>query len=339
MYFNTTHTPNETDLNLDNYNTYAYAGRIIDVVRLYAEAIARTINRSRCSASLSNNPRDCMTSELKNELFKTSFLGKTGQIEFNEKGERLGTFQIRQLLPVPQDKKKIKSYLEMTVAEYDSRNGKLHIERNISWIHHWLPQGKLTPESKCSEACPKYAIIIPTAIKCCWMCEFCRDNEQIIDNQTDCSPCLNFTWPDNDTSRTTCKSITPQIPSQTALTILGIFFIVVNVILIVIFHRYRNESVIKASSKRLSHVMLFATSLGYSTIIVLQFRPGEIVCPVAYWCFCLSFTLLYGPLFIRALCIYRIFESGRRAIKRPKLVGKKDQIFLTIGFGFIQVSL
>ncbi|KAK7506493.1 hypothetical protein BaRGS_00001968 [Batillaria attramentaria] len=106
----------------------------------------------------------------------------------------------------------------------------------------------------------------------------------------------------------------------------------------VYFHRHRNCRVIKASSRELSFLMLLAIAIGYVTMITLITPPNDVTCRVNFLLFCLSFALIYGPLLVRALRIYRIFEAGQKSAQRPRMIDSHHQLLFSFGFLSVQVS-
>lgn len=203
---------------------------------------------------------------------------------------------------------------------------------------------KDTPVSVCSRVCGVGEYKIPKDQPCCWECQFCRDNEIVKPNQTGCQACPTFFWPERETNYTTCKEIVPDYPIftdavvvfETCTSCLGIAAALGVFIAYVI---YRDAKVIKASSKELSFLQLFAIGVGYITMLVYVAPPTEEMCAIAYWLFCFSFDLLYAPLLVKAVRIYRIFNAAANGTRGLKLVSPLSQVVISCIIVMGQVSL
>lgn len=255
----------------------------------------------------------------------------------------MGKYHIRQVHPVSNSvDTKGEPYLNILVAEFDSAIDNLTFVNNLIWDYHSLPYGKSYPEARCSEPCPPKNAIIFEATACCWRCVPCRINERLVKNRTKCEACSYLTWPNHEGTYCILLNVyTPNLRSGSAplLTFMASGFFISCLMIARFFQRHKDKRVIKASARHLSYVMLFAIALGCLTVITLHSRPNNIKCRLSYTFFCLSLTLLYAPLLIRALCIYRIFRSARMTTKRPFLVRPTDQLLLTCGAALLQVSL
>lgn len=314
---------------------------------MFANATARILNSPDCRLHTRTEARGCLTGpRLLAELKATRQQGYSGWLELDVNGDRLGKYLLRQVLPAwdIQSEPGI-TYVQVPVAEYDSLKESMRVIQRISWAYFQLPKVNQTaPESRCSWPCAVGQARVPQEVKCCWFCLPCRVNERLSGNGTRCEACPLYTWPDLDTDRTSCSSIpldTPQWPSvrgvvQTTVAV-GSFLCCAAVF--VFFGHKRRCRVIKASSRELSHLMLLAIVLGSVVMVTLLAPPDEFTCRVNFFMFCLSFALLYGPLLVRTLRIYRIFEAGQRSIRRPGMVSSGHQIFFSLGLVLVQVSM
>nr|KAG5713661.1 hypothetical protein BaRGS_024709 [Batillaria attramentaria] len=314
------------------YPRNPFIGHLLDTVYMFTNATVRVLNSPECRGRVGAAARACVTGpRLLQELKVTRQAGHTGWLELDENGDRLGKYKVQQVVPSPEGGA---GFDVVTVAEFDSLTGNMTIVRNVTWAHH-MPRLDMThPESRCSWPCGPGEARVPQEVTCCWLCQPCRVNEYLAYNGTRCESCPSFTWPDPDTANTTCKVIPPYTPQwnslrgglQASLALLSLFICVA---VVVFFHRHRHCRVIKASSRELSYLMLLAISLGYATALLLIARPGEVTCRVNFLLFCLSFALIYGPLFVRALRIYRIFEAGQRSARRPRMIDASYQLLFS----------
>ncbi|GFO22662.1 metabotropic glutamate receptor [Plakobranchus ocellatus] len=207
------------------------------------------------------------------------------------------------------------------------------------------PQGGSVPESVCSKPCkPGQFLIQREPAPCCWECRACRDNERLVRGNTSCELCAPFTWPDPETGYQTCAMI-PVTYSRisellpTLQIFLGVLALIILLIIVLCYVYFRETRVIKAASRELSILQMAATFLGFITVIIFQVAPGPLVCGALYFLFCLSFALLYCPLLVKAVRIYRIFDSTSKSTRRPKFVSPTSQVAMTMCLVLIQVLL
>ena len=318
------------------------AGHLIDTVSMLANATARVLNSSDCSALAGAAARACVTGpRLLQELKATRQNGYTGWLELDSNGDRLGRYVVEQVMP-GSGRSGGAVFSVVRLAEFDSLTSRMNVVRNVSWDYYLPRHGLSHPDSRCSYPCGPHEARVVQEVTCCWLCQPCRVNERLILNGTRCDPCPAFTWPDPSNANTTCLSIPPDTLRlnslmggvQAALALLCLLFCVV---VFVFFHRHRKCRVIKASSRQLSFLILLAISLGYLVIVTLLAPPTDITCRVNFLLFCVSFTLIYGPLLVRALRIFRIFEASKRSARRPRMIDTSHQLIFSFVFLFIQV--
>jgi metabotropic glutamate receptor 2/3/metabotropic glutamate receptor 6/7/8 len=182
---------------------------------------------------------------------------------------------------------------------------------------------------------------------CCWKCTGClHGNEQRVKTTSKshkCKPCPEFQWPNPD-NRTECHYI---IPKRIQLTHIDGFLVgnvavlglITCVAVAVYFLWNRRLKVIKAASIELSLIMLSGLFLGYLDILLTFYEPDETLCRIIYIFFNLSFTLVYAPLMLKTLRIYRIFVQKRTSVKGPRFIKNRDQMIFTACLVAIMVVL
>lgn len=318
----------------------------IDAVYTYAHALHRLLE-DNCPYAEGISARACVNGELlRGYLYDASFIGLTGPIKFNENGDRMGKYVIRQILPgttIVQN--------EVVVIDVE-KEFEIITLNDMSWEYtqpvefdfgigarfprtRYYGAKKNTPISVCSRLCERGEQKIEREGSCCWDCRHCRENEKLIDNFTRCEECPNFHWPDEATNLTSCLQIDPVHPGTSSPVIAIIFCtssagIFSTIWVISTYVRHRNVRVIKAASLELSFLQLGAIVFGYFTMIIYTRRPTDLICGSSYFMFSLSFNGLYAPLLIKTIRIYRIFKyatQGRRALR---MVSSYSQVLLTL---------
>ncbi|CAL1527299.1 unnamed protein product, partial [Lymnaea stagnalis] len=302
---------------------------VMDAVLAIAHAIEKLIS-DFCPGVSGAQAVNCIKRDVLLEyISKVEFRGYTGDIKFDYNGDVNGKYVIYQV-------KYDILYTNATIT-WDHLTKK---ERVVPLRHGEVDNGQ--PESLCSRPCIVGEYKIQKQLKCCWECRKCRDNERIINQNTSCEECEIFTWPEPETGFTTCSPIPlahPTFSDSVAIlqtTISGIALILTCLVCST-YTYYRESRVIKAASRELSVLQLLAISAGYLTVVCFQTHPTPAMCGVLYFLFCLSFAGLYSPLFVKAVRIYRIFQSSSQNNKRLRFVSPQSQIVLSIILIFVQV--
>lgn len=350
----------KTPADFSDFKPSSSISLIIDSVLTYADAIHRLL-QNRCPNALGKEAQQCIKGDvLLKYLFNSSFPGVTGRMKFDEQGNLIGTYQIRQVKlqssnqSSANNKSTVPNLIESPIAIYDISLGNITYTNNsISWGHlvyeyaensvrPGLYSDDQPPTSVCSHPCTAREYSVPKEIICCWECRRCHSNEIVVSNRTSCDTCDTFTWPDEGSNYTTCVPIplTFSAPSDTLSLIqicLAVGAILTQCLVVAAYFIYRENRVIKAASRELSILQMAGIFLGYVTVIVFQTRPTPDTCSALYFMFCMSFAWLYSPLIVKTVRIFRIFESSAKYNRRPSFVSPQSQIVFASVLIFLQV--
>ena len=320
--------------------SFPFVDRVADAVLMMANASSRLLNSTKCSGQKS---RDCLTGpNLLRELKATRQMGYAGWLELDANGDRPSPFTIYQLKPPSSQGGAL---TRAVVAKYDMLTGIVTYVNNISWHRNLFGEGRDQPESRCSDACKPREKREQEKVDCCWTCVACAVNEYVTDNGTQCIRCRNFFWPDPNLTSSSCSPIPPYTPwtlstsARATQITLALLCLVAAVSVFVFFLRHGQHTVIRASSRQLSFLMLLAIVHGYTTVIMLLAPPNDVTCRITFLLFCLSFTLLYGSLLVRTVRIFRIFRANLKSTMYPSMTDGITQVFLSLGLLLVQVSL
>lgn len=343
----------------------------MDAVLTFAHG-AHKLRSDRCPDARGETLRQCIKrDELLDYLHSVSFKGYTGTIKFDTNYEFQGTYFINQMAydyaevsstsenETESNTTNVKDLVQKLVARYEASTRTLHYTNETIFWDHLLPRERIVPfapgapnsdvpESVCSRPCASDEYKIKKELDCCWDCRRCRDNEILVYNgqsqTTECKTCEAFTWPDPENNYRSCREIplTYIQPSDT----LGVIFILLAVtailgtcLVIASYIYYHQTRVMKAASRELSFLQLGGVIVGYITVICFQTTPTSSMCSVLYFMFCLSFAWLYSPLLVKAVRIYRIFQSGSKNNQRPRFISPRSQVVLSFLIIISQVNL
>ena len=321
-----------------DFETDSLIPLIIDSVMTFAHGLNNSINEN-CHHAINSRLSDYIKCALEingstvlQSLYDTQFEGSVGEIEFDKSGDVLGKYVIKHLT-----KETDHSYKIVNVGRWS------RIDEKIVLGHSkltWSMNSAQTPESICSKPCETGQYFTYQDVKCCWICRDCRENEILSAKRNSCSPCPPFTWPDNERKR--CGHVDPvHIPFSLVSLLLQIAAATVTsvcLILSILFIKFRNKRLIKASSKELSALILFGIILTSTCIYFMVAKPSKTICVVNYVGFGLSFTLAYGPLLAKVNRIYRIFEGAKSGVTRTKYTSPRAQILISLAMILNQVG-
>ncbi|XP_072040726.1 metabotropic glutamate receptor-like [Amphiura filiformis] len=268
-------------------------------------------------------------------LLNVSFEGANGDpFYFDKNGDTAGKYKYRNL----QFEDGVYQMVDIGIWDPSSEEDSFVIwEDSIQWGEDNSNPG----DSTCHEECSPGYYPVPLSRKCCWGCRKCPDNAIVV-NDTECLLCPELEWPNYNFSE--CIPIIPRTVGYNdpiiiviiASASLGVFLTSLAIIGL-IYHK--NHALIKASSRELSACNLFGILLALLTHVPLLMTPTYTSCSFAETMMTTSFTLTYAPTLLKVNRIFRIFQSGKKSVKRPKFVGPKGQLML-LGIAFaIQIVL
>jgi len=196
-----------------------------------------------------------------------------------------------------------------------------------------------TPKSICSSPCQagqakKYI----KGEKCCWDCFDCGKYE-ILKQETECQLCPNGSIPDK--LHSFCVPLEEQYIDLNSYLIIGaaIFSgcgIIVTITVILVFIKYNDTPVVKASGRELTFLLLFGLLKCYSITFILMIKPNDLVCGIEQALIGECFSLVYSALLTKTNRILRIFNASKRSAKRPNFISPKSQLCICFSLVLIQ---
>ena len=335
-YHNCTWLAKENNCSTKSQVTFAldsYVPLVMDSVLTLAHSINDLLEQEggKCD---NNNDLECAQQDnLLSSIRNVSFNGTSEYIKFNRDGDILARYRYKHLRRLDGNR-----YQLDYVGRWDMDGDKVQLKEDmLQW-----PEGTVT--SVCSEPCQPGEYIVYSEVICCWECHPCHDNDITTNNQSTCVACPEFYWPDSST-RSTCEQIEPSYIKLQQYTVLPIFILgllgaIIALIFDALFIHFRDKKLIKATSRELSHVMLFAMLFSYVTVILMLMYPSEAICGVQFYGFNLAFTFAYAPLLTKVDRIGRLFKrSGVTGTQRPKFTSSRASLTIAAGLILVQVSM
>ncbi|XP_041375631.1 metabotropic glutamate receptor 7-like [Gigantopelta aegis] len=336
---NTIHVKDDGDGSKHYAHLFA-SSYLIDAVYAFAHALQHHIDRD-CAHVAADQLKTCVSGEsLLPYLKRVTFQGSIGQISFDGNGDVLGKIEIRQCQVSDDATGDVTRHLSVGLWDVGSRtltidNDKLQWSRNeTGW--------RRTPVSVCGEACGVGEVYTFPKSTCCWECMGCKHNEITSSNATRCRECPEFYWPDGNTRRT-CYPIEPTIirmydAVSVVLCAFASLGLISTGVVILFFHSYRHERVIRSSSRELSYMILVGILAAYLLVFTFLVFPSSFFCYLNQVGFSLTFTLLYAPLLVKTNRIYRIFKGGKKTAALPRCTSTTSQIAIVTSLLTIQFT-
>ena len=298
-----------------------------------------------CKQAVGNREqlRECVKPEmLADYLRKVDIDTPSGRVKFDKNQDNLRDYVFKQIQDDGMGSVKL-----VTVARYDLVNESIAVYKDLMQWPDNVPKSRYNvenvPESVCSYPCGIGEMYIQGEVPCCWECKKCRNNEIVTNNQTECTICDELTWPELEFNLTTCSLIPPtyltwgNIYAIGLICLAGCGFLSVSIIILVVI-KHRDRRVIKGSSRELVGIILAGIVLAFMTVPAFISKPSNIGCNISRTGFSISSSLIFGPLFIKSVRIFRVFLASSNFETSLKWVGVQSQMVLaaiTIGIQVI----
>ena len=316
------HTLRNANLTIDNGVT-----RTIDAVYAYAYALRKI--RASSPNKMNGISGEDLLKALKNITF-TSIDGNT--VSFDGNGDVRAKYDIYYFNQTDKNQYKIE-----------------HIGQWIGNLTMYpIAKATLMPtESFCGRRCKNKEVKqkVPGKKSCCWECAECIGNTFKY-NQTYCKSCAPGFWPDKEKQR--CVQLPPRYFSLNTdyvdlhlvlpplvVSILGFLSVVY---VAVIFAKYNETPLVKASGRELSYLLLTGLFFCYAMLIACLLKPSPYVCLVEFLLDSLPFTICYAAVIVKTNRISRIFNR-RNLTKRPQFIHPQSQICFSFVLVAVQVML
>ncbi|XP_029027364.1 extracellular calcium-sensing receptor-like [Betta splendens] len=232
----------------------------------------------------------------------------------------------------------------VTVGHYASvANGvyELSIQKNeIVWR-----TGKMVPSSLCSNDCPRGTreAQIKGKHPCCFDCISCDDGT--IANSTgaaECSPCPQEYWSNDRKDECIPKAIeflTYQEPIGIAVTVVSLLGASLSLATLMVYIRYRETPVIKASNSELSCFLLFSLLLCFLCPLTFIGRPTLWTCMLRHTAFGVTFALCISSVLGKTIVVVTAFKATFPGNNAGAKFGPSQQRIIVCSCTVIQIII
>ncbi|XP_071784268.1 metabotropic glutamate receptor 4-like isoform X2 [Asterias amurensis] len=305
---------------------------VTDAVYSFAHAL-HTMQADLCNGTSGLCPELLRIdgAQLLDYLKNVSFQGSSGTVRFNKDGDRPGSYQLYQY------QRRGSEYRYEPIGTWQDK-----LRLNWSHVNWGDSRTDGIPMSVCALPCDISKGLKrqkSPADECCWVCSSCEPYQYLV-NEWECKNCTEGERPDKN--RTGCQEIpveylTWDSPWAVPPTLLAVIGIACTTFVIAVFVRYNNTPVIRASGRELCYVLLFGILATYFAVFTLIAKPTTLTCCLRRIMLGLSVVISYSALYTKTNRVYRIFNSGKRSVRRPKYTSPKSQ--MVICFGLVSVQL
>ncbi len=333
-YENRPYTENKVTVSTNRYYDGAY---------LYALALDDMI-RKKCPGAFTDRSvlNSCVKGkELLPFMKNISFTGLSGDIQFNTAGDMLAEYIIYQYI------NKNNTHSHNIIGSWNQNTDSLNLFENmVDWsmlkedINGYESVSNM-PSSVCSLPCANKQFPVRQELPCCWICSRCRNNEIIV-NSSSCSACPRAFWPD-EVNATDCVSIEPTYMKPTdiiASCLIGVnaLMLIVAIIFIMIFFINKKMKLIKASGKEFMAIILVGITLAYIIAFLFVLKPTREFCFATHFGFNIAATLIYVPLLVKTVRVYRIFAASEKFDQNLRCLSLDSQMAVMLILFLLQVG-
>ena len=221
--------------------------------------------------------------------------------------------------------------------EFEKRN---ILYANISNIEWNSAQG---PQSVCARPCPPGMHRRPAESdpQCCWTCQRCL--EGTVSNGSgaiSCTPCGEHLI--SNSNRTACVFIPVNYLDwrsswAVCIVVIALISMLVLIFVAVLFVRYANTPVVKASNRELSFLLCLGLLVTFLMPFAFAGKPSATKCTISQIMFCVGTALALSAILAKTCRIVLVFKTESRNQCRL-LLKNKYEIALTLVLTFIELT-
>uniref|UniRef100_A0A8D3AF42 Olfactory receptor C family, n1 n=1 Tax=Scophthalmus maximus TaxID=52904 RepID=A0A8D3AF42_SCOMX len=202
--------------------------------------------------------------------------------------------------------------------------------------------GKMVPSSVCSNVCPvgTRKAQIKGKSTCCFDCIPCADGT--IANSTDCTPCPREYWSSERKDACIPKTVeflTYHEPMGIAITAVSLLGASLSLAIMIVFVKYRETPVIKASNTELSCFLLFSLFLCFLCPLTFIGRPTVWTCMLRHTAFGVTFALCISCVLGKTIVVVTAFKATCPGNKISGKFGPAQQRIIVCSCTFIQIVI
>ncbi|XP_069800032.1 extracellular calcium-sensing receptor-like [Dendropsophus ebraccatus] len=282
------------------------------------------------------NKQDIQPWQLLHYLRRVHFVNTAGEdVSFNANGDIYGHFDIMNW----QSEDNGRQFLKVGIFN-EYLDQKLSInESAIFWA------GGQLPVSVCSDVCPPGYWKMPRRGQpvCCYDCVLCP--ESMVSNEANsarCFSCPQDFWPNNKRIKCVPKVVeflSYEEPLGLVLASLSIAFSITTMMVLIVFIRFRNTTVVKANNRNLSYVLLLSLIFCFLCSFVFIGCPVKLTCSVRQSLFGIIFSLCISCILAKTIIVVIAFKATKPGSNLRVWIGSKTAILVVSMSTSVQVLI
>uniref|UniRef100_A0A8C5MHC9 G-protein coupled receptors family 3 profile domain-containing protein n=1 Tax=Leptobrachium leishanense TaxID=445787 RepID=A0A8C5MHC9_9ANUR len=312
--------PHLFELNDLSYTYHSYMAAYAYAHALHALLGCQPGNGSwRCSSERRTRPWQVLQ-----YLKKTRFRAKTGDwVTFDSNGDLSASYDIMTIQVLNENFQLVK------VGTFNPRalQGNT-ISINTSSIL-WNEKYSRVPHSSCSTSCPPgYRRVTKQGQPvCCYDCVPCSAGE--ISNHTDavkCLRCPSDQWSGEGRDQCVLKFVeflSYQEPLGLVLSSTVMIFAIITFFILLIFIKYKETAVIKATNRELSYILLVSLILCFLCCLVFVGHPSKFTCRLRQTFFSIVFSISISSVLAKTIMVILAFKATSPNSSLKKWLGLK----------------
>ncbi|XP_015120349.1 metabotropic glutamate receptor 2 [Diachasma alloeum] len=193
------------------------------------------------------------------------------------------------------------------------------------------------PRSTCSDNCP-LGHVRNFQDACCWSCMSCSETSYVY-NDT-CRICEPGWAPDIWKSK--CIKVPAEVIHwRSPWAIVPLAFAGIGILstlfTFVVFLRFNDTPVIKASGRELCYVLLVGILSCYGMTFIILSEPTSWICTYLRIGLGLCLSICYSAILTKTIRISRIINVDKISVKRPSYTSPRSQVAIAIGITSVQL--
>ncbi|XP_018418735.1 PREDICTED: extracellular calcium-sensing receptor-like [Nanorana parkeri] len=181
----------------------------------------------------------------------------------------------------------------------------------------WNERFSQVPQSSCSDSCPPgyRRVTRQGQPSCCFDCVLCSAGD--ISNRTDAAECLRCPgdqWSNEERNRCIPKIVeflSYQEPLGIILVLMAIGSSILALCILLIFIRFKDTPVIKATNRELSYILLVSLILCFLCCLVFIGQPSTITCLLRQTFFSVIFSISISSVLAKTIMVILAFKATR----------------------------